>query len=159
MATYETAFVVERPVEETFDFISSFDNAAKWDPRTFSARKVTEGPVRLGTRFVLAGSVLRKDALPVQLPAALVGALPLPYEVVGFVPPRELTLAGETPFVRYSDRIEFRSLGPHTKVHYAARLELKGPFSVGDRLLQLLFQRIGDDATRQIAAVVEAAYA
>jgi dehydrogenase/reductase SDR family protein 12 len=157
MATYETTFLVDCPAEETFAFVSNFENAVSWDPRTFRARKLTDGPVRLGTRFVLTGGMLRKDALPARVPAALAGAMPLRYDVVAFDPPHELVLAGENLLVRYADRIEFTPCGARTRIRYAARLDLRGPLSLADGILQRLFRRIGDDATRDLPSAVAAA--
>ena len=49
MASYETVIRVARPIDETFAFISSFDNAARWDPRTYESTIVTDGPIGVGT--------------------------------------------------------------------------------------------------------------
>lgn len=63
MAMYETTLIVPRPIEETFAFVSDFRNAARWDPRTYSASKTTDGPIEIGTRFMLTGGLLRQDSL------------------------------------------------------------------------------------------------
>ena len=63
MASYATDITIERPVEAAFAFVSNFANAAAWDPRTYAAEKVTDGPIGLGTRFVLTGGALKESTL------------------------------------------------------------------------------------------------
>ena len=101
-----------------------------------------------------------KHLVPPQLKALLTPllAMPLPYEVVSFTPSREFVLSGETPVFRYEDRITFEAEGTGTKLTYSAKLSFKGVLGLGNAPLQLMFKRIGDDATRDIpVTVVEAA--
>jgi hypothetical protein len=154
MATYETILTVPRSVRETFAFVSDFRNAARWDPRTYAVEKPTSGPIGVGTRFILTGGMLRKDLLARLHISESVAGMPLPYDVVAFDAPREFILEGESPVFRYRDHLEFSPDGDNTRLRYAAELELKGAFAVGESLLQMMFQRIGDDATRDLPATV-----
>jgi hypothetical protein len=155
MAKYRTTFYVPRPVEATFAFISDFRNAGKWDPRTYAVEKITPGPVGTGTKFVLTGGMLPKTGLLASLvPRPLLRGMPLEYEVVTYEPSRTLVLEGQTPLLTYEDRIDFVPEGTGTSVTYSARLDLRGIFGAGDLLLRILFKRIGDDATRDIPAII-----
>ncbi|HSI81785.1 MAG TPA: SRPBCC family protein [Solirubrobacterales bacterium] len=49
MAYVRGQIVIERPVEEVFDFVADERNV--YDPRIVSAEKLTDGPVGGGTRF------------------------------------------------------------------------------------------------------------
>jgi dehydrogenase/reductase SDR family protein 12 len=155
MATYETTITIPRPVEETFGFVSNFHHAVHWDPRTYSAEKVTDGPVGVGTRFVLRGGALRQDLLQrLHIPARLAGSA-LPYEVVEFDPPRRFVLEGQSALYRYTDRLDFESQGSDvTLLRYEATLELRGPMALADVILRPVFRKIGEDATRHIAEAV-----
>jgi carbon monoxide dehydrogenase subunit G len=156
MARYETSFLVPRSPEATFAFISDFRNALKWDPRTYAVEKVTDGPIGFGTTFLLTGGMIPKSGIVTRrLPKALLGGMPLPYKVTWYDPPREFVLEGESPIFSYEDRITFAGEGSGTRVTYSARLDFKGILSVGELPLRLVFKRIGDDATRDIPAVVE----
>ncbi|MBA3459602.1 MAG: SRPBCC family protein [Deltaproteobacteria bacterium] len=155
MAKYLTTLLVKRPIEETFAFVSNFHNAATWDPRTYSAEKYTPGPVGLGTIFILRGGMLPKGTLPSFTDRFV--AQPLPYEIKVFTPPRRFVLVGQTPQFDYRDDLDFTAEGDHTRLQYAATLSFRGIFRLGEPVLRLLFQRIGDDATRHLARAVEAA--
>lgn len=51
MAGFEMSEWISRSPKEVFDFITSSDNASKVVPSVKSMVKLTEGPVRLGTRY------------------------------------------------------------------------------------------------------------
>lgn len=146
--------LIPRPLEVTFAFVSSFHNAATWDPRTYSAYVKTEGEIGVGTRFVLTGGLLKGATVTrLHLPHWLAG-MPLPYDVVEFNPPFEFVLHGESTVVSYRDRLTFSDQDGSTQLVYRAELRLKGPLAVFDRLLQLMFKRIGDDATAGLVKAV-----
>jgi hypothetical protein len=155
MARYETTLFVPRPVEATFDFVSDFRNAVKWDPRTYAVEKVGGAPIGVGTTFLLTGGVLPKwGTIGGRLPRMLLRGMPLKYTIVTYDRPRELVLEGATPIVTYDDRITFAAEGSGTSLTYSARLDLRGLLAVGEPVLRLLFKRIGDDATRDIPTAV-----
>lgn len=157
MAIFDTSIIVRRPVQETFAFVSDFRNAEKWDPRTYAVEKTTPGDIGAGTRFVLTGGALTKRFIrALRIPPRIAGS-PLPYDVVSFDPPRGFVLEGETPVFWYRDRLEFSEAGDGTtRLRYHAELRFKGILMIGEPFLRLLFNRIGIDATKDLAAVVEA---
>jgi dehydrogenase/reductase SDR family protein 12 len=155
VAIYERTLHIHRSVEDSFAFVSNFQNASRWDPRTYSASMTSEGPIGIGTRFVLTGGLLKGETVSrLHLPIALAG-MPLPYDMIEFKAPFEFVLEGQSRAVRYRDRLVFSQNGDSTQLVYSAELELKGPLSVFDSLLQRAFKRIGDDATNGLVAAVE----
>jgi carbon monoxide dehydrogenase subunit G len=55
---FEGTAVIDRPVEEVFDFLADGENDRKFSPRVLEIRKTTDGPAGVGT--VYASTV--KDA-------------------------------------------------------------------------------------------------
>ena len=55
---FEGSAVVDRPIEEVFAFLANGENDVKFSPRVQEIRKLTDGPIGVGTRF---GSTV-KDA-------------------------------------------------------------------------------------------------
>ncbi len=47
----EDSVEIARPPEVVFDYCTDLEHETEWNPRTRSVEKLTEGPVRLGTRF------------------------------------------------------------------------------------------------------------
>lgn len=158
MSTFESSFVISRPLAATFAFVTDFRNTPKWDPRSYDARKTTMGPIGLGTEFLLLGGLFTKETLAkFHVPDVLRQTSELPYQVVVFVPGQEMIVRGETSTLRYEDHLVFTAEGDVTRLRYSATMELKGVLKIGDPLLGPLFNAIGADATRGIPAAVEAA--
>lgn len=134
--------LVRRSANDTFAFVSDLRNAPTWDPQTIQAYKISEAPIGAGTRFCLVGNVLGFT-------------MELPYEIQLYNAPHELVVAGETALLRYSDRITLVPHGLACRLTYDARLDLKGAFRFVNPLLPIVFQRIGDAATKRMGEAVE----
>jgi hypothetical protein len=142
MARYVTSMLVRRSANDTFAFISDLRNAPAWDPQTVEAYKISEGTIGEGAQFCLIGKVMGFT-------------LNLPYEIKRYDTPHELVIAGETAILRYTDRITLVPHGPECRLIYEAQLDLKGLLRLANPLLSLVFQRIGDAATRHMPEAVE----
>ena len=152
MATYETTVLIPLPPEDAFAFVSDFRHTTLWDPRALTAEKTTDGPIGVGTRFMLTGGMLPKDLIKrLRIPESVAGN-PLPYDVILFDPPNEIAFEGENRMVWYRDDLVFTPVddGASTSLQYVAKMKLKGIFAIGEPILQRMFKRIGDDATRDI---------
>jgi carbon monoxide dehydrogenase subunit G len=124
-----------------FAYVSDFRHAT-WDPRVSEARRTDgTGPVGVGSAFELV------SPLPV-------GSITFPYRIIRFEPPRRVTLEGQTWFARYIDDITFETDGMGTRLNYDAKFDLKGVLRLGGPLMQIMFRRVGDDATRGIVNAV-----
>jgi carbon monoxide dehydrogenase subunit G len=140
MATYQTSLSIPAPLDVTFAYVSDFTHAT-WDPRVSAARRLDSGPIRVGSGFVLESPFV-------------IGTIRFPYQIIHLDAPRRLTLEGATWFAHYVDDLTFEPEGAGTRLHYHARFDLKGVLGLGGPLMQLLFRKIGDDATRGIADAV-----
>jgi carbon monoxide dehydrogenase subunit G len=58
MDGFEATVLIDRPIEQVFDFLVDGENDKKFSPRVLEIKKVTDGPIREGT--VYASTV--KDA-------------------------------------------------------------------------------------------------
>jgi dehydrogenase/reductase SDR family protein 12 len=105
---------VDRPRREAFAYIQDFTTTAEWDPVTSSARKLTSGPVAVGTRF----------ALNCDLP---LGSLDLEYTVTHLEPGSLLELQGRSRLFDVTDTIHFSDVGGGCRIDYRASFALKGP--------------------------------
>ena len=57
MATFEKTVLIARPIEEVFGFLSDLENVPKWNYAIVQTRKVSEGPVGVGTTYHQVRSV------------------------------------------------------------------------------------------------------
>jgi hypothetical protein len=51
MANVSGEILIERPVEEVFDFVADQRNEPIYNPRMLQSEKITDGPIGVGTRF------------------------------------------------------------------------------------------------------------
>jgi carbon monoxide dehydrogenase subunit G len=135
MARYVDAIDLELCPEGVFDYLADFSTIAEWDPGVVSAKRITPGVIRTGTRFRVVVSFLSRT-------------LEFEYEILEYERPHRLVLRGTHEAVVSTDEISFLARGSGTRVTYEARLELTGLLRLADPLLNLLFQHIGRVAMR-----------
>ncbi len=155
MPTFEFPLRLPRKLAPSFEFVTDFSNAPFWDPRSLRAEKLTPGPVRLGTKFVMEGGPFTR-AVAERLPHLLRLSSSLPYEVTKFEPHREAVIEGETMLVRYHDRLVFSEDGDATRLRWIGTISLKWPFGWLNDLIAPLVRRIGEQATVGLPNAVDA---
>ncbi|HEY5108367.1 MAG TPA: SDR family NAD(P)-dependent oxidoreductase [Acidimicrobiales bacterium] len=142
MARYRGTVVSIRSVEETFDYMADFANAAEWDPGTATAERLDDGPVGLGSRFRLGVRIGSR-------------ATPLDYRIVTFEPPHTVVLLGESDSIRSEDTMTVTAAADGRSIlTYDADLSLKGSFALANPVLPLFFDRIGDQGVAGLRATL-----
>ena len=113
MATFENTVMIRRPIEEVFGFLAQFENVPKWNYAIVETRKVSEGPVGVGTIYHQVRSVPSRSEER--------------FEVTVYNPPRHLEIQGQLgPFPsRLSYALD--ALPEGTGVTNTVELELRGP--------------------------------
>jgi len=61
MAYCRATIGVPRPIDEVFEYLANFSNAAEWDPGVVSGRKLTRGPIGPGTEFEIVSRFMGRD--------------------------------------------------------------------------------------------------
>jgi Polyketide cyclase / dehydrase and lipid transport len=70
MARIEGEIMINRPVEEVFDFVADERNEPHYNPRMVRAEKLSPGPVGLGSRF---RAEMRTRPRPMEMTTELTG--------------------------------------------------------------------------------------
>jgi uncharacterized protein YndB with AHSA1/START domain len=113
VATFENAVMIRRPIEDVFAFLSDFENVPKWNYAIVETRKVSEGPVGVGTIYQQVRSVPSRSEER--------------FEVTAYNPPHQLEVQGQLgPF---PSRLTYAlaAFPEGTRVTNAVELELRGP--------------------------------
>jgi hypothetical protein len=139
MARYVASLHSPRSVDDVFAYLSDFSTTQEWDPGVVEARRVEDGPVGAGSKFVIVARFLGRETT-------------LTYEIVDLVPRVSVTLRGENSTVVSRDTITCKPDPRGTRVTYDAELTLKGPLKLADPLLALAFGRVGDRALEGLRA-------
>ena len=136
---------VERPIGECFDYVADFRSAAEWDVTAYRTKKLTPGPVGLGTEFKV------RCRLPV-------GSVDIHYTVTEFEAPNLITLAAECWLFEGVDTIRFNDAGDKTDIQYIADFSFRMPFALAEGLLQNGMQRMGRAAVRSLGRALSGSF-
>jgi uncharacterized protein YndB with AHSA1/START domain len=113
VATFENTVLIARPIEDVFGFLSDLENVPKWNYAIVETRKISEGPVGVGTIYQQVRSV------PSRSEERL--------EITTYSPPRQLEIRGQLgPFAsRLFYALDITPEG--TRVTNTVEVELRGP--------------------------------
>jgi carbon monoxide dehydrogenase subunit G len=142
MTVLKEGLEVNRPLEEVFAFVGDFANAERWDPGVASSRALTEGPVRVGSRYELIVVFNGRR-------------LPMTYAVTAYEPLHRVELRGTGSTVKALDDIRFEATENGTRIRYTADLRLRGPFRLGEPLLRSKFEQTGRRAMEGMREALE----
>jgi carbon monoxide dehydrogenase subunit G len=133
MARYRATLDIQHRREDVFGYLSDFSTTQEWDPGVVESERLGGDPIGPGTEFRVVAKFLGKKT-------------PLTYRIVEYDPPHAVTFLGENATVVSHDTIAFEATGTGTRITYDAKLTLKGKLRLGDPILGLLFNRVGDRA-------------
>jgi hypothetical protein len=138
MARYHATVESRSPAAETFGYLATFSNAAEWDPGVLAGEQLDARPLGPGSRF--------------RLKVPFLGArMSLTYEVISFVPDREVLLRAANGVLRSTDRIAVTGATDGSTVSYDAEVRLRGPLQVLDPLLRPGFRVVAERAAAGLA--------
>ena len=100
-------------IDDAFAFVADFANSAQWDPGVAYAKRIDDGPLRVGARYRLG---IRMGGR----------VLPMDYEVTVFEALRRVVLAGTGSGVEAKDEIVFEATPAGTRIDYTADIRLRG---------------------------------
>jgi hypothetical protein len=122
----EGEVVINRPVEEVFDFVADARNEPRYNPRMLRAEKLSPGPIGVGTRF-------RDEVRSMGRPAAIA------IEVIGYERPRRLTNSIHMSTMDVRGGLTFDPVPAGTRMRWAWELLPRGVF----KLMTPVIARIG----------------
>lgn len=125
--------VVSRPAAEAFRYIADFENTADWDPGIAGSRKLTDGPVRVGSQFDVI-AVFRGKRQQFR------------YTVTELEDGRRIVLEGVSAKARSVDAITVDRSGDGSRISYTADVRLRGFRRIAEPLLQPMLAKTGEHA-------------
>lgn len=133
MTTLHERIETSLPLQDAFDFIADFSNAAQWDPGVATAVRLDSGPIREGTRVRLGVRIAGRVA-------------PMEYVVTTWQPPHRVVLRGEGSGVAAVDDIRFETTPTGTRIDYTADIRLRGLLRLAAPFTGGTFERIARNA-------------
>ena len=133
MAHYNVTLPSSHSQELVFQYLANFSSVQEWDPSVLEAKSLNE-PYCVGAKFLVVVRFLGRET-------------PFEYETIEYEEGQRIVLRAQSKTVTSLDTITVNAQpdGGST-VTYDALLDLRGVFQVFNPILQLLFQKLGDNA-------------
>ena len=134
MATIHATITSPAAPQACFDHVADFTTTADWDPGITSAKRLDDGPIRLGSRF------------EVGVRLGLV-SVPFVYEITVFEPGQRVVLTTHGPAHHGVDDVRFTpDAHGGTEVEWNAEFRVRGPGRLIDPVLGVGFRRVAKAA-------------
>ena len=141
MIRLKQTIVVDRPIRDVFQYAGDFENVEQWDPGVSESKKITPGPLDVGTVY----SVVVKSG-PLRIP--------MRYTVTEYAPPNKVVLEGKGKRITALDSISFEELSNGTEVTYIADLSFSGPVASAEPMTKGTLDRVGKRAIAGLEAAL-----
>lgn len=133
MARYNVTLISSHSQEPVFQYLANFSSVQEWDPSVSEAKSLNE-PYCVGAKFLVVVRFLGRET-------------PFEYETIEYEAGQRIVLRAQSKAVTSLDTITVNAHpGGGSTVTYDALLDLRGVFKVFNPILQLLFQKLGDNA-------------
>ena len=113
MPTFENTVMIARPIEDVFAFLSDLENIPKWNYAIVETRKISEGPLGVGTVYHQVRSVPNRSEERL--------------EITTYDPPRQLEIRGQLGPLASRLFYALDATPEGTRVTNTVELELRGP--------------------------------
>jgi len=138
--TLKRRVVVDTPIDRVFPYLADFSNAVDWDPGTVTCERVS-GDGGVGTTYRNVSKFLGRET-------------ELTYVVEELEGNHKIVLRGSNDTVSARDTMVMRPDGTGTEILYTAEFEFSGAAKYVEPLLRLPLKKLGDDAAKQMNAVL-----
>ncbi len=142
MARYKTVINSPMSKENALAFMADMRNFEDWDPGIESSTQVVGTEPGVGAEYDVKMS-----------------AMSLRYRTTELDTAGRTTFEADEKFLRSVDTIEVTESGTGCSVRYEAVVELEGPLRLLDPVFNLVFQRIGNKASKGMAEALNGAQA
>ncbi len=139
----ERTFIVNRPIDEVFDYLSDFENTKEWDPGTLETTR-TDGDGGLGTMYRNRSSFMGRE-------------VELTYRTIGFDRPTFFSCQGTNKTATATDTMTFTREGERTQIQYRADFAFHGVVKfIAPLIVKPKLSALADETIEQIADALEA---
>jgi dehydrogenase/reductase SDR family protein 12 len=125
--------LIDRPIEEVFEYTSDFNNIEDWDPGISSSSQVDAGPVGVGSRFELGVAFGARR-------------IPMTYEITEYQPNERVVIIGKGSQLEAVDEIRFEERDGQTMVDYTADLKFHNYVKYLAPFMGPIFKKVGERA-------------
>ncbi|MDA8194737.1 MAG: SRPBCC family protein [Thermaerobacter sp.] len=127
MIQTHASVVINRPVEQVFDFVSNPEHDPEWSSGVVEVRKLSEDPWGPGTRYVYVRSFLGRR-------------LEVSGAVTQFDAPQRYAFASGNDAVKATGSLDFEPVDGGTRVDFSMAIESGGLFKLAEPVMAKIVQ-------------------
>ena len=142
MISFEIGTLIDRPVNDVFDFISNPMNLPKWQSMVAKVEAASTGPVGVGSKFKIQSEMMGRKMEGVM-------------EITDYVPSEKFgfkTVAGP---VQVQAVVTFKAAGTGTRLSLSAQGEPGGMFKLAEPMLAKQVKSQMEDNLKRLKSVLE----
>jgi uncharacterized protein YndB with AHSA1/START domain len=119
--------IINRPIQEVFDYLTDHSNDKHWKPFVTESRKVTTGPIGVGTRFeivTVAGKYRRAGEV----------------EIIAYEPDHMFAYRAHDRYFPFVSQLMFSTTPSGTRIHGHVEFQAQGVWKLLSALPLLFFR-------------------
>lgn len=126
MIEVQTSAVINRPIDQVFEYVSQIENCLEWVPGLVMARQVNDGPIGIGT-------------VGVETFQAPFGRLDIEWEITDYQPNKVCTFEAETFLAQSKVTFRLQPVEAGTRLMYLHESQPRGIFKLIPKRLMVQF--------------------
>lgn len=140
MAKIEGSVKIDRPVEEVFDFMRTFENDTKWQPEVIETR--LEGPLGVGSKVVVRRKVMGREMEAMA-------------EITEYEPPHKMGMRSTSGPFPFEGGYSLEEADGGTLVRFHGDLQPGGIFKVAEGVVTKQMQKEFEGNLATLKALLE----
>lgn len=143
MIKFEKSIFINRPQQEVFDFMSNFENDAQWQSGLVSTKRISDGPIGVGSTWRQASKFLGRE-------------IEFDIEMISYDPPHQVggkSISGPFP-VESTSKFEAQDGG--TLLTITGQGEIGGFFKMAEGLVMKQFEKQFESDLAALKKLLEA---
>jgi uncharacterized membrane protein len=142
MIQVKDSIIINRPIEEVFAFVADQTNGPQWQDGLLEVRRITDGPIGVGTRHTAARKFLGRR-------------LELTNEYIEYEPNKQVTFKGESGSMRFESSYLTESTTHGTRLTSQMQMEQGGLFGLAEPMIAKSLKRDFAANFRTLKALLE----
>ena len=142
MIKNEKSIIIQRPIEEVFAFVSDLQNATQWQSGVLEVRRVTEGPLGIGTQFAFVRKFMGRKMEAIS-------------EFVAYEPNSKVVFKNNSGPMDFENSYLFEATDECTRLTSILEMQPKGFISLAEPLIDAGLKREMETAFGDLKDLLE----
>jgi uncharacterized membrane protein len=143
MIKVETSVVINRPVDEVFEFVANIENLPQWAGPVLEAKQTSEGPVGVGTTQTQVAQLLGRRVETSQ-------------EVTEYEPNKKLSTKSTSGPIPIEVHYTFEPVAEDTRVKMEGNVDAGGFFKLAEPIVARMLKRQTEADSSTLKELLEA---